>query len=205
MLANSHCLLKGEHLELLSALSLRVRVFSVPQIARTWPGAVHSLTRLEATGMIYTFNAVVHPELELNSPVAKWRKGEETPDFAAASNALRKRWSNAAVSVKCVIASRSTGRMFGGHGGRYPRESEETHDIHLAAVYLRFRSSSPELEASWVHEAEIKSERRQRKGKIPDALVENTRVIEFGGAYKKPKLMAFHKYCEARGYEYEVW
>jgi hypothetical protein len=95
--------------------------------------------------------------------------------------------------------------MFGGHGGRFPRESEETHDLHLATVYLRFRSVSPELTISWVHEEEIKRDRRQRRGKLPDAMVGKARVVEFGGAYKKDKLMAFHKFCETRGFNYEVW
>jgi len=95
--------------------------------------------------------------------------------------------------------------MFGGHGGRYPRESEETHDIHLAAVYLRFRSIAPALASSWVSEARIKRERKTNRGKLPDAMVDKRRVIEFGGAYKKAKLAAFHKYCAAREFDYEVW
>lgn len=199
------CSIGGPIRELLSALTLRVRVFSVPQIARTWPSAVSALNRLERECLIYTFTAIVHPELELTAPVTRWSKGENPPDFAAAAYALRKRWCKPALPVKCVIASRAAGQMFGGHGGRYPRESEETHDIHLAAVYLRLRSQFPQLASSWIHEEEIKKERRRKKGRIPDALVGKNQVVEFGGAYKKPKLIAFHKYCEAQEFDYEVW
>jgi hypothetical protein len=191
--------------ELLSALTLRVRVFSIPQIARTWPAAVASLKRLEAGGLLSSFITVVHPELSLVGPVIEWRTGRELPDFANASYRLRSRWSGDAVPLKCVIASGAAGRMFGGHGGRYPRESEETHDLHLAAVYLRFRTASPALAASWIHEEEIRRERRQRRGKLPDAIINKQHVIEFGGAYKKSKLIAFHQFCQSGEFEYEVW
>ncbi len=95
--------------------------------------------------------------------------------------------------------------MFGGHGGRFPRESEETHDIHVSAIYLNLRLSAPALAVSWIHEEEIKRERKQSKGKLPDAIVSHRKVIEFGGAYKKQKLIGFHRFCEANNFEYEVW
>jgi hypothetical protein len=199
------CRLGDAERDLLSVLTHRVRVLSVPQIARTWPKVEPRLKRLEAEGLIVSFMTVAHPELPLVCPVAKWQRGAELPDFAKASHALRSRWTQAGIATKCVIASRAAGRMFGGHGGRYPRESEETHDIHLAAVYLRFRLLEPVLSTCWVHEEEIKKERRNRWGKLPDALVGKRRVVEFGGAYKKHKLIAFHRFCEASGLEYEVW
>lgn len=191
--------------DFLSALTSRVRVFSHLQIARTWPTVIPGLKRLEAGGLVFCFTAVVHPELHLLEPVIRWSKGDDLPDFGGASYVLRSRWNRSGVPTKCVIASRVAGRMFGGHGGRYPRESEETHDLHLAAVYLRFRLCWPELAASWVHEEELRRDRKQRRGKLPDALVNKKRVIECGGAYKKEKLIGFHKYCEAQGFDYEVW
>ena len=205
MMSELSCCLDGDLLEVLAVLALRVRVLSVFQIARTWPNLVAALKRLEAQGFVFTFTAVAHPELPLVGPVVRWTRGNELPDFGRASYLLRSRWNRPGIPTKCVIASRTAGRMFGGHGGRYPRESEESHDIHVAAVYLRFRSTFPELAASWVHEEEIKAERKQRKGKLPDALIGKNRVIEFGGAYKKEKLMGFHKFCESRGFDYEVW
>ena len=200
-----NCCISDEARELLAALTLRVRVFTTLQIARTWPKAIGSLKRLESNGLLFSFTAVAHPELPLVEPIIRWRNGDEIPDFGRASYQIRSRWSASGTPMKCFIATRAVGRMFGGHGGRYPRESEETHDIHLAAVYLRFRSTWPEMAASWVHEEEIKRERRQRRGKLPDAVVLKNRVVEFGGAYKKSKLMAFHKFCELRNFDYEVW
>jgi hypothetical protein len=98
--------------------------------------------------------------------------------------------------------------MFGGHGGRFPRESEETHDVHLAAVYLKYRIENPVAASRWMHEEEIRLTRNSRSGKLPDALIQGGRerhVVEFGGAYKKAKLIAFHDYCKAQGLSYEVW
>jgi len=189
----------------LSALTTKVRVFSLLQIARTWPSVPPRLRRLEDVGLLFSFLSVAHPELPLHGPIIRWASGDELPEFSKASYALRSRWRLAAVPTKCFIASRAAGRMFGGSGGRYPRESEETHDLHLSAVYLRFRSTVPDIAATWVHEAQIKSERRQRRGRLPDGIVDKTRVIEFGGAYKKQKLAAFHKFCEGKNFDYEVW
>ena len=191
--------------DILCVLTTKVRVLSVLQVARTWPKAIPRLSSLETAGLLFSFTAVTHPELPMSHPVLCWTKGESLPDFGKVSYALRSRWRLPGVTTKCFIASCAAGRMFGGHGGRYPRESEETHDIHLAAVYLRFRELEPTVAKSWIYEAQIKNERKQRRGKLPDAIVEKTRVIEFGGAYKKEKLAAFHKFCEAKGFDYEVW
>lgn len=191
--------------DLLATLSLRVRVLTLSQIASRWPSVVSHLSRLERERLIYSFVAVTHPELRVSSPVVQWSAGDPPPDFSSASYRLRSRWGEPAIPIKCFIAGTSTGRMFGGHGGRYPRESEEAHDIHLAAVFLRFRELQPEQVSSWVHEDELRRERNGRCGKVPDAMVGKARVVECGGAYKTRKLIAFHQFCEARGYKYEVW
>lgn len=191
--------------ELLSTLSLRVRVLTSLQIARTWPAMLGRLPRLEAEGLLQSFVAVTHPELPLTAPVVHWRPGDSLPDFGSASYRLRSRWCKPAVPTKCFIAGKAAGSLFGGHGGRYPRESEESHDIHLAAVFLRFRKLQPELVGSWVHEEDLRRDRKDRRGKVPDAMVGKSSVIECGGAYKTRKLIGFHRFCEARGYEYEVW
>jgi hypothetical protein len=198
-------LLGGEERELLSALTLRVRVFSLLQIGRTWPKTIAKLHVLEQHGLLSSFTAVAHPELPLAGPVATWRPGCETPEFSKVAYQLRSRWRRSGTPTKCFIASRTAGRMFGGHGGRFPRESEETHDIHLAAVYLRYRALWPALTPHWMHEEEIRRDRKLKRGKIPDAVLNKEKAIEFGGAYKKAKLVSFHKFCEGKNLQYEVW
>jgi hypothetical protein len=75
----------------------------------------------------------------------------------------------------------------------------------LGCDVLGYRLTFPDECSSWVHEEEIKRDRKQQRGRLPDAMVNKSKVVEFGGAYKKEKLLAFHKFCEARGLEYEVW
>lgn len=202
------CAIGRDAWDLLHVLTHRVRVLTSPQICRTWNTlSVTRIKHLEEAGLVVLFPAVVHPERPVTVPVIQWSGGEAPPDFASASYQLRSRWKESAVTVRCVIASRAAGRMFGGHGGRFPRESEETHDIHLAAVYLKYRAEQPALAAFWLHEEEIRKSRDTRIGKLPDAIISGHRkVIECGGSsYKAEKLEAFHKYCEAKGFDYEVW
>jgi len=84
----------------------------------------------------------------------------------------------------------------------------------MAQVYLFYRLRRPELLPLWVFEEQVKSERRRAGGrsahgeKLPDVILRSgsgTRVIEFGGAYGKDKLIAFHGYCKERLLAYEIW
>ena len=57
--------------------------------------------------------------------------------------------------------------------------------------------------------AAIIENRLRRKGqKLPDALLLRSgtaHVVEFGGAYSKEKLRAFHSYCQQQELSYEIW
>ena len=111
-------------------------------------------------------------------------------------------------------ASRLAADRFGGFSGRPPRAVERTHDIHMARVYLLYRLRQPELLQHWVFEEQVKSERRrarQQSGpsdKLPDVLLRTgsgTMAVEFGGAYGKDKVTAFHGYCKEHSISYELW
>jgi hypothetical protein len=85
---------------------------------------------------------------------------------------------------------------------------EQTHDVHVAVVFLRFRSQFPELVNRWVSEAAILGTREDRSEKLPDALLEldtGPKIIEFGGSYPKEKVEGFHAYCEDQSLPYELW
>jgi hypothetical protein len=83
----------------------------------------------------------------------------------------------------------------------------------MARVYLLYRERHPALLPFWIFEEQVKAERRRARGnafgeKLPDVLLRTetvTRVIEFGGAYSKDKLIAFHSYCKDRSLSYELW
>ena len=81
------------------------------------------------------------------------------------------------------------GDQFGGSGGRRPKLSESTHDIHFGTVFLLFRSRYPDKQNGWGSEAEIDKRRPKQKGqKLPDGILAGEgkpHAVEFGGAYPK--------------------
>jgi len=204
--------------EILQALTRHVRVFSLPQIVRTWwatskngiENAGDRLKVLAEANLVEVHRAPAHPEIELRNPVIDWRPGDPEPDFGSCSYKIQSRWNQHPVMTTCISATRKAMNNFGGHGGRAPRQIERTHDIHLAAVYLFYRHRHPEVLPGWVFEERVKQERRREKfERLPDVMLRPgsgpERVIEFGGAYSKAKLILFHRYCNEKNFPYEVW
>ena len=203
--------------DLLDTLTHKLRVISEGQIARSlWTesrggmaSVRHRLKGLESRRLVICFRAEVHPEITLDTPVISSYPGCRAPDFAAASYyRLRRRWCRPSVSTRCVIATALAGRLYGGWGGRFPRESEETHDIHLAAVYLLLKKRDPRSADYWASEEAIRLRRGPKSEKLPDAIIDDPdarKIVEFGGAYSKKKLEAFHVYCSDLDLPYEVW
>ena len=130
------------------------------------------------------------------------------PDFGAVSYRLQKRWNRHPVMTTLVAASRKCANILSGHGGRLSREVERTHDIHLSRVYLLYRERNPSLLPFWIFEERLRQERGRSNEMLPDVLIRTeafTRAVEFGGAYSKSKLQAFHAYCAERNFSYEIW
>lgn len=199
--------------DILEVLSLRVRTLSLGQVARTWwqgrsqsvRQAQQRITVLVEAGLLELNHLRAHPELPLDAPLAVWHGGQPPPGFGELARCLRARWSNEAEDTTFVTATRSAGNDLGGHGGRRPRISEATHDLHLAAVYLRMRSELPTRARSWMPEFALRGMPGER---VPDALVRDGRyntAIEFGGEYPEEKLRLFHEDCARRGRGYEIW
>ncbi len=205
--------------EILDALTLRVRVLSIPQIARTWwPDAAEPeraartrLKALETEGLVHRFSLLAHPEIELTQPVFAWNmiyvptQKSFASEFSGISWRLRCRWSESPHAIPAVIASTRAANLFSGHGGRYPRAAEHTHDLHLSQVFLRKRESiRPQF---WISEERLRTEMRDT-GFLPDAMIrlpEHSVIIEFGGAYSKSKIERFHRFCVEGNLPYELW
>jgi hypothetical protein len=202
--------------ELLEALARRVRVFSVPQVARTWwpdaddgrRAALARLRTLASEGCVDLDHAHVHPELELREPVVSWAEGLPEPDFGPVAYKLQSRWRERVRAETIVTIARAAAPEFGGYPSPALRTDEITHDVHLAAVYLRYREHSPALASDWVNERVIRRTRPVRGGPLPDAMIRSSsvqRVVEFGGAYSKRRVRIFHAFCSAKGFAYELW
>jgi hypothetical protein len=202
--------------QILEILVRDVRVMSTPQLARTWwrdsshpeSSAWNRVLQLRDAGFLDAFEGLAHPELPLPEPVIQWSSGPLSPSAGAISYRLRSRWKNHPQLTRCASASAIARRHFGGPRGRTPRERELTHDIHFSAVYLRVRETRPDLIPYWAYEETIVEARGHHREKLPDALIvgpEEARAIEFGGAYGKRKVQAFHDYCTKQSLPYEIW
>jgi len=198
---------------ILETLLFKVRCMTIEQVARTWwpqtqhpeQNAKRRLRVLEKSDLVCCFTIVSHPEIELRGPLLRWSPEDPEPDLGALSYRAQNRWTDEYRPIQAVIATEKASRLFGGSGGRYPRSSEETHDVHLASVYLSYMASNPQLAARWHHEdIEIAIPGQ----KVPDAIIgeADTRIaVEFAGKYSREKLLEFHNYCCTESLPYEVW
>ena len=201
--------------EVLLSLTAKVPLLTLPQVASTWfegdePSAAESLKKLEAKRLLNRLKVSARPELELPGPIVRYEPGMAAPNFGPVAYQLRSRWTQAPVEQSIYVATSNARRVFGGYlGGRKPRPSDLTHDIHLAQVYLRYRIEKPEIANAWVPEAELMAENRMTGRRVPDSAIylggseSPTLFIEFGGAYPKKKLVTFHAACRATAYE--IW
>ena len=199
--------------EILHALTHRVRVFTLPQVARTWwrgtsqaePEARRRARQLEGAGLVSVVPLIAHPEIQLDAPLVTWQPGLPAPDASKLASTLARRWPEPERETVCIGATAEAAAIVGGSGGRLPRDSETTHDIHLAAVYLRMAEELPTRARSWTAEAALA---KGQGVKVPDAVVRDGKydtAIEFGGTYSTAKLQGFHRYCERKGFGYELW
>jgi hypothetical protein len=206
--------LQARDLEILEVLSRRVRLLSLDQVARTWwqttrnatANAARRVAVLERRGLVHRMQAMTHELPALAAPLVAWHPGEATPNLPALAYQLESRWNSPLRPTVLVTASRTVGAWLGGGGGRHPRESEISHDLGLAGLYLRFRSDERDRAASWLPEDLFQP--GELDGFIPDAIVrEGARptLIEFAGAYKKERLQKLHASCLRAGLSYELW
>lgn len=202
--------------EILDALTLRVRVMSINQVAHTWFGrtaeparyAARRLSALAAAGLIDQHSMPARPELLLHHPLVTWTPDTAPPDFDRLAYTLEVRWKAPAVPTHIVIASRAAGNWMGGSGGRLPRRSEVSHDLTLARLYLTWCVGGPRAGRRWISEASLRQEGFGDDDRLPDAIVEEDgrrRVIELGGVYGAAKLRGFHEFCVEHEWPYELW
>ena len=204
--------------DVLYTLTHKVRCLSIAQVARVWwressqpvRSAQRRLREIADGGLLEVFDALARPALDLTAPVAVWSLGYEPPDFAALCYKLKSRWKECpARRTQVLIGTKKATKHLGGHGGRRPRATEVTHDLHLAAVYCRMLSNSDRRAKKWVSEAELYARGWGRGEKLPDALILGRRgnhtVIELAGEYSQAKLEQIHADYQRRGLAYELW
>jgi len=204
--------------DILYTLTHRVRCLTVEQVGRTWwsgskaptKDAGKRLTALAEAGFIEQFSALARPELGLVEPVCEWSPNSPQPDFGKIAYLLKSRWRDAKPRrTPLVVATRPAMLLLGGHGARRPRASETTHDLHLAAIYLRLVTANDKRAKRWISEAALYSQGWGRNARLPDAMILAKRgphtIVEFAGEYGKRKLIEFHNEFSNRGLCYELW
>lgn len=202
--------------QILVSLSRKIRLFSLDQIANHWwadcrspqLAAERSLRRLVRRGLLKPIRVLAQPLPIIAEPVFVWQPGEPRPRPGAISWQLQRRWTESARYIRVYLATRRAKQFFGGVGGSFlSRPIQATHDLGMAAVYLRFLKTRLAEADAWlgedVHTTGNRSKNPDAQLLAPDG--STTRVIEFGGSYAPKRVSSFHHHCVEKALPYEIW
>jgi hypothetical protein len=181
--------------EILKTLALKVRMFSLDQIAQTWwnasatgkANARRRLATLVSAKLLRLSHVQARPLPELTSPVIVWKPGQATPHFGAVAWKLQSRWRNPPQKTSVYVATQKAANQYGGRlRGIIRHDLQATHDLGVAQVYLHKLSSNRKAAELWLGEDVLgltrlygpKSRRTahghclvRRRGNIPDAVI----------------------------------
>src|SRR5690606_7256606 len=127
------------------ALTLKVHVITLEQVARTWwndtPSgkreATARLSRLARAGWLVEEVAPVRAELRLEAPFLTWQPGDADPAFGEVAYSISRRWQDKPTRTSIYRATKRAASVFGGYAGA-TNSAKVDHDVHLAAVYSLF-------------------------------------------------------------------
>lgn len=209
-------MLNDRDLDLLSTLTMRVRLLAAAQVARLWKsgGATdrtdvrRRLRALAQFGLLDVRSVLAEPLLPMRCPLVTWKPGDAAPSFQAVAWRLRRRWTQSASETTVYLATDLAADTVGGVAARLPTLGQETHDLHVSEVYLRLRQTDRSMADHWIGEEIVRPTRIGEK--LPDAMIVDptgtpVRVVEFGGRYDAKRVAAFHQDCQARGIPYDLW
>ncbi|MBL8826765.1 MAG: hypothetical protein JNM18_07240 [Planctomycetaceae bacterium] len=201
--------------EIVQCLVQKVRLLSQRQLAHHWwEGDLANMRRrmnqLVDQGLVTRITVQARPLPELQQPLASWRVGDAPPDFGQVAFRCQDRWRQRAIrSCACWIATDKAAQVYGGvRRGELKQPTQATHDLGVAAVWLRLRAAAPEWADAWRSEDLLAHTRHDEK--LPDAFIVGDGeqpfwVIEFGGGYNAERVAAFHHDCARRGLPYQLW
>lgn len=212
---NASFILSTRDHELMLALSQMVRLFSQRQIAdEFWggslPNARRRLKQLESCELLMRLTVGARSIPEMTSPLLSWKPGDDTPHFGQLAYQCQSRWRTRPVrSCSVWLITERGAQQFGGvNRGGLSHPTQATHDLGVAAVWLRLREVAPEWATAWRGEDEMAASRHGEKR--PDAFIVDTTgrvvwVLEFGGSYDAERIEAFHRDCVNRNLPYQLW
>jgi hypothetical protein len=201
--------------EIVQALVQKVRLFSQRQIVDHWwngelANSRRRLKRLADRNLLHRNVVMARPAPSFESPLITWRPNDAAPDFGKVAYRCQARW-RFRPARQCVVwlATEVASQAFGGTArGELKHPTQATHDLGVAAVWLRLHQVAPQWAAAWCGEDLMAHTRHGQK--LPDAfIVDDTnqviRVIEFGGGYDAERVEAFHQDCVSRNLPYQLW
>jgi hypothetical protein len=200
---------------IVQALVQKVRLFSQRQIVDHWwngelANTRRRLKRLADRRLLMRIVVMARPAPAFESPLVTWSPGNEEPDFGKIAYRCQSRWRRSPPRP-CVVwlATETAAQIYGGAArGELKHPTQATHDLGVAAVWLRLNQIAPEWASAWRGEDLMAHTRRGQK--LPDAFLVNDRdqviwVIEFGGGYDAERVEAFHQDCVSRKLPYQLW
>lgn len=201
-------------IQLLEALALRVRLFGQRQIAEAFRAGHMANTRRRLSQLVnagFLLRSVVNaqPLPELLVPIVRWQPGQPEPDVQRVSHQLQSRWRFRALRPTVVyFPTATTIAQFGGRERPQTMLTHITHDLGVAAIWLRFQEESRSAGQLWIGEDVLAPHRVEQK--LPDAALvdaDNNPVllIEFGGSYSPQRVRDFHDDAAARHLPYQLW
>lgn len=203
--------------EILSVVSNCVRALTLKQVARTWwadnrkgvARAEYSLRDLAGDGWLQVQPVLARPVHSLRHPLISWMPGDRIPDFSGLSKILHQRALVAAKLTTVIFATSNSTALFGKGGLPKIKLTQMTHDLHVAEVFLIYRSRGLPVD-QWIGEDHFPRSWpiRQR----PDGVLQRSdgtiyRAIEYGGDYSPERLAELHDGLSSigTGLSYEIW
>jgi hypothetical protein len=166
------------------------------------------LRQLVADGHLGSAEALAKPLLDLREPIYRFPDDGE-PDDAAHAWILQRRWAVPLRPTRIYFATPRCRRILGGVlKSDLTSQSQLSHDLHLASIWLTLAETAPALARAWVHEDELEGSYEKGEPR-PDAIIFDGRkpalAIEFGGGYSAHKLAVQRRGCARRKLPFELW
>ena len=161
---------------IVQALVLKVRLLSQRQVVDSWWNADvansrRRMGRLVEQQLVQRTTVLARPAPVMEAPLVNWKPGDTSPNFGQVAYRCQERWRMRPARL-CVVwfATNRASQIYGGpERGELKHPSQATHDLGVAAVWLRLRQVAPAWAASWKGEDLLAHTRVGEK--LPDAFI----------------------------------
>lgn len=204
-------------IDILQALTLKVRVLTEAQLARAWWGdeaageqVLRQISPLCELGLIERLQVFAHPLIKIAPPAFYWKPGDPNPDvakIASLAEHFQRRWTEPEIPFTVYVATKAAASLVGSYILERPNDDQWTHDIHVAEIYVQMMLTNPADKMRFVvgEGALPKLGLEVLYMKDPDLFIvdefeQAVQVIEFAGAYDEKHVQQLHDHCSGEAY-----